>query len=180
MDMDMHLIEIDPDVWNHLKQFAEPFVDTPNSVLRRLLLDEDDHEDGAALSAIDIKGVPKALSQIFEVLYEIEVNGCSRVEATHKVAEKRGTAPQTVIDKYCRQLNKRAHEIDQLFDEKGYARFKKLLKQKFTGHSSIIDLYFDTLTGNPPSGAAEDASEDDRQPCDADPSECDPLPVHEN
>lgn len=155
--MDMHLIEIDPDVWNHLKQFAEPFVDTPNSVLRRLLLDEDDREDGAALSVIDIKGVPKALSQIFEVLYEIEVNGCSRVEATHKVAEKRGTAPQTVIDKYCRQLNKRAHEIDNLFDEKGYAQFKKLLKQKFTSHSSIIDLYFDTLTGNQPGGTADDS-----------------------
>ncbi|MFZ0242208.1 MAG: hypothetical protein WAL90_11235 [Desulfobacterales bacterium] len=178
--MDMHLIEIDPDVWNHLKQFAEPFVDTPNSVLRRLLLDEDDREDGAALSVIDIKGVPKALSQIFEVLYEIEVNGCSRVEATHKVAEKRGTAPQTVIDKYCRQLNKRAHEIDQLFDEKGYAQFKKLLKQKFTGHSSIIDLYFDTLTGNLSTVAADDPTEDAPEPCDADPIEPDSLPAHAN
>lgn len=162
--MDMHVIEIDADVWGHLKQFAEPFVDTPNSVLRRLLLDEDDRDDAAPLSVIDIKGVPKALSQIFEVLYEIEVNGCSRVEATHKVAEKRGTAPQTVIDKYCRQLNKRAHEIDQLFDEKGYAQFKKLLKQKFTSHSSIIDLYFETLTGNLQSVAAEDPVSDEKLP----------------
>jgi hypothetical protein len=160
----MHLIEIDADVWGHLKQFAEPFVDTPNSVLRRLLLDGEDRDDVAPLSVIDIKGVPKALSQIFEVLYEIEVNGCSRVEATHKVAEKRGTAPQTVIDKYCRQLNKRAHEIDQLFDEKGYAQFKKLLKQKFTSHSGIIDLYFETLTGNPQSAAAEDATTDEKVP----------------
>ena len=162
--MDMHLIEIDADVWDHLKQFAEPFVDTPNSVLRRLLIDEDDRDDVAPLSVIDIKGVPKALSQILEVLYEIEVNDCSRVEATHKVAEKRGTAPQTVIDKYCRQLNKRAHEIDQLFDEKGYAQFKKLLKQKFTSHSSIIDLYFETLTGNPQAAAAEDATTDEKVP----------------
>jgi hypothetical protein len=162
--MEMHLIEIDADVWDYLKQFAEPFVDTPNSVLRRLLLDEDDRDDVAPLSVIDIKGVPKALSQIFEVLYEIEVNGCSRVEATHKVAEKRGTAPQTVIDKYCRQLNKRAHEIDQLFDEKGYAQFKKLLKQKFTSHSSIIDLYFETLTGNPQAAAAEDSANDEKVP----------------
>ena len=160
----MHLIEIDAEVWEHLKQFAEPFVDTPNSVLRRLLLDEDDRDDVAPLSVIDIKGVPKALSQIFEVLYEIEVNGCSRVEATHKVAEKRGTAPQTVIDKYCRQLNKRAHEIDRLFDEKGYAQFKQLLKQKFTSHSSIIDLYFETLTGNPQTAIVEDSSNDEKVP----------------
>lgn len=162
--MDMHLIEIDADVWDHLKQFAEPFVDTPNSVLRRLLLDEDDRDDVAPLSVIDIKGVPKALSQIFEVLYEIEVNDCSRVEATHKVAEKRGTAPQTVIDKYCRQLNKRAHEIDQLFDEKGYAQFKKLLKQKFSSHSSIIDLYFETLTGSPQAAVTEDSTDDEKVP----------------
>jgi hypothetical protein len=69
-----------------------------------------------------------------------------------------------VIDKYCRQLNKRAHEIDQLFDEKGYAQFKKLLKQKFTSHSSIIDLYFETLTGNPQTAATEDSTDDEKVP----------------
>jgi hypothetical protein len=31
------LVEIDDEVWNELKARAEPFVDTPNSVLRRLL-----------------------------------------------------------------------------------------------------------------------------------------------
>lgn len=146
--MSKHWIEIDGDLWSYLKQFAEPFVDTPNSVLRRLLFDEEDRDEEGAFNIIDIKGVPKALSQIFEVLYEIEMNGSSRIEATHKVAQKRGTAPQTVIDKYCRQLNKRAHEIDQLFDEPGYGEFKELLKDKFVSHQSIIDLYFETLTGN--------------------------------
>jgi len=34
----MHAIEVDDDVLNALKKKAEPFVDTPNSVLRRLLL----------------------------------------------------------------------------------------------------------------------------------------------
>jgi hypothetical protein len=33
----MNTIEVDNDVLNHLKQNAEPFNDTPNSVLRRLL-----------------------------------------------------------------------------------------------------------------------------------------------
>ena len=148
--MNKHWIEIDDDVWDYLKNFAEPFVDTPNFVLRRLLLDDEERDDDMSLSMIDIKGVPKALSQIFEVLYEIEVNGCSRIEATHRVAQKRGTAPQTVIDKYCRQLNKRAHEIDKLFNEQDYEQFKKILKEKFVSHRNIIDLYFETLTGNPP------------------------------
>jgi len=31
-------IEIDEDVFNHLKTLAEPFIDTPNTVLRRILL----------------------------------------------------------------------------------------------------------------------------------------------
>jgi hypothetical protein len=33
-------IEIDEDILNHLKSLAEPFVDTPNSVLRRLIFSE--------------------------------------------------------------------------------------------------------------------------------------------
>lgn len=144
--MQTHMIEIDEDVWNHLKQFAEPFVDTPNSVLRRILLTEQNLKEPSN-SLIEIKGIPKSLSQIFEVLYEIEVNGCSRIEATHRVAEKRGTAPQTIVDKYCRQLNQRAHEIDALFDEPGYPNFQALLKQKFDQHQYIIDLYFETLLG---------------------------------
>ncbi len=148
--MEMHRIEIDDAVWNHLKQFAEPFVDTPNSVLRRLLFSEtaDTKTTRKPFTVIDIKGVPKALSQIFEVLYEIEINGYSRIEATHRVAAKRGNAPQTVIDKYCRQLNKRAHEIDRLFNEPGYIEFNDLLKAKFTLHRGVIDIYFDTLTGD--------------------------------
>jgi Mrr N-terminal domain len=38
MERDMHTIEVDDEVMNALKNKAEPFVDTPNSVLRRLLL----------------------------------------------------------------------------------------------------------------------------------------------
>src|ERR1039457_1968902 len=33
-------IEIDEDIFKYLKSLAEPFVDTPNTVLRRLLLPE--------------------------------------------------------------------------------------------------------------------------------------------
>ena len=147
--MGMHRIEIDDQVWNYLKQFAEPFEDTPNSVLRRLLLEGTDGLDqgGEPLTIMNIKGVPKALSQILEVLYEIEFNNCSRIEATHRVAKKRGTAPQTVIDKYCRQLNKRAHEIDQMLRDPSYAEFIQLLKEKFTSHHDIIEVYFETLVG---------------------------------
>ena len=46
-------IEIDGDIFNHLKSLAEPFVDTPNTVLRRLLFPEcqPQHEASTILSA---------------------------------------------------------------------------------------------------------------------------------
>ena len=147
--MKMHDIRIDNDVWNHLKTFAEPFVDTPNSVLRRLFFHEPKEVDSLDMpySTIDIKGVPVSLAQIFEVLYEIEMNGQTRINATRRVASKRGTATQTIIDKYCRQLGKRANEIDLLLKEPGYIEFKSLLINKFKSHQDVIDVYFETLTG---------------------------------
>ncbi len=147
--MSMYKIEIDEKIWKHLQKHAEPFVDTPNSVLHKLLLgvfdDEDEERQVFRIPSVSVKGSPKSLSQIFEVLYEIEVNGCTRIQATNRVAKKRGTAPQTITDKYCRQLNKRAQEIDKLLSEPGYDEFKELLKSKFPNHSQVIDTYFESL-----------------------------------
>ncbi|MEJ2284911.1 MAG: hypothetical protein P8X85_15100 [Desulfobacterales bacterium] len=142
-------IEIDEDVWHHLQAHAEPFVDTPNSVLKRLLFDDrvPTQKTPLALSipTVSIQGLPKSLAQILEVVYEMEVNGYSRTQATNRVAKKRGTAPQTVTDKYCRQLGKRAHEIDDLLAEPGYTGFRELLASKYSDHHPIIDMYFDSM-----------------------------------
>jgi hypothetical protein len=145
--MKMHLIEIDDKIWNHLKNFAEPFTDTPNTVLNRLLFGQTKKERPEAVrnNSIHIKGVPNDLSQIFEVVYEIEINGLSRVKATKKVAEAGGTTPKNVRDKYCSQLNKKASEIDRIFNKPGYDEFKRLLKEKFVAQKDIIDLFFDSL-----------------------------------
>jgi hypothetical protein len=152
--MKMYSIEIDENIWHFLQQNAEPFVDTPNSVLNRLLTEDEAKKDGLrkgetislySIPTISIEGLPKSLSQILEVVYEMEVNGYSRIQATNRVAKKRGTAPQTITDKYCRQLGKRAHEIDELLTEPGYERFKDLLTSKFYGHQGIIDMYFDSM-----------------------------------
>jgi hypothetical protein len=147
--MKMHAIEIDEKVWSYLQEHAEPFVDTPNTVLNRLLLGTSDDislpDFQPAGQAISIKGAPKSLAQILEVIYEMEINGCSRTEATNRVAQKRGTASQTITDKYCRQIGKKAHEIDQLLAEPGYGAFKALLKNKFSAHQQVIDSYFESL-----------------------------------
>ena len=147
--MKMYSIEIDENVWKFLQKNAEPFIDTPNSVLNQILFgdseESDARESAPAVPSVSIKGTPKSLSQILEVIYEIEVNGCSRTEATNRVARNRGTAPQTITDKYCRQIGKKAHEIDQLLSEPGYHQFKALLKSKFNTHALIIDTYFESL-----------------------------------
>jgi len=147
--MKMYSIEIDENVWTHLQKHAEPFVDTPNTVLNRLLFGYEagkkSEESVFKIPSVSVLGTPKSLSQILEVLYEMEVNGYTRTQATNRVARKRGTTPQTIIDKYCRQLNKRAHEVDAMLSEPGYVEFRELLKKKFRNHREMIDTYFDTL-----------------------------------
>ena len=150
--MKMYPIEIDERIWQFLQRNAEPFVDTPNSVLNRLLFGADELKETGEVEAalytipsVDIQGLPKSLSQILEVVYEMEVNGYSRIQATNRVAKKRGTAPQTITDKYCRQLGKRAYEIDELLTEPGYKKFKDLLTSRFSRHRGIIGMYFDSM-----------------------------------
>lgn len=145
--MKMHRIEIDDKVWNHLKNFAEPFTDTPNSVLNRLLFGHTKKKSPNAgkNTCINITGIPNALSQIFEVLFEIEINGYSRVQATNKVAKAKGTTPKTVREKYSSQLNKKASEIDRLFNKPDYEEFKQLLKDKYITHKDVIEIFFESL-----------------------------------
>ena len=147
--MKMHTIEIDENLWSYLQKHAEPFVDTPNSVLNRILFDTSNAPSPEnrvpEIPAVSIQGIPKSLAQILEVVYEMEINGYSRTEATKRVAHKRGTSPQTITDKYCRQIGKKAHEIDQLLSEPGYDSFIKIIESKFGDHRSVIESYFETL-----------------------------------
>jgi len=154
--MNSHTIEIDERVWSYLQSQAIPLKDTPNSVLHRILFNEepfdklpisDNIKKGLTLRLPD--GTPKALAQILEVLYEMNKLGMSRPQATNIVAQRRHTSPQTIIDKYCRQLNKRAYEIDRLLQQKDLTDFKLLLENKFTNHKDVIKSFFNTSTFAP-------------------------------
>jgi hypothetical protein len=150
--MRYYKIEIDGKVWNYLKSKAEPFEDTPNTVLNRILFGDSAQGDftnkliEAESSPLTLPGgIPKALSQILEVIYEVRKFNRSRTEATNIVARRRGTAPQTIIDKYSRQLSKKAYEIDELLQEHSLEGFKMLLLNKFDSHQDLIISVFNDL-----------------------------------
>ncbi|MBI5101854.1 MAG: hypothetical protein HZB33_08495 [Nitrospirae bacterium] len=57
----MKTIEIDDDVFNFLKLKAEPFIDTPNTVLRRILLPKESSRGLSSTHSHDIE--PRCVSQ---------------------------------------------------------------------------------------------------------------------
>lgn len=149
--MRMHTIDIDQEVLDYLKSQAEPFTDTPNDVLRRLLLGKTSSEKLAQFKPREASshnlppvpvGTPKALEHILQVVYLTHFSGIPRSKATRDVAKIHGgIAPQTVLDKYCRQLNLKASEFDRLIAEPGLVGLKKILYAKFNSHSEVIDNY---------------------------------------
>ncbi len=152
-----HQIEIDSEVWAFLKQHAEPFEDTPNTVLRRLLLIKSgtnrtnskttehvtDKERNTEMPSFPI-GTPAALQQILEVTYMVINRGYLRTDATSFVAKRRGITNQSVTDKYCRQLGKQAEEIDLLL-EHNLDGFKSLLIRRFPRYQDVIKSFFSKL-----------------------------------
>jgi len=203
--MKYYRIEINERIWNYLKTLAEPFVDTPNSVLTRLLFQPAANHDNLSMKIhegkVDVSNdtsiekqnshshiaadlntqasfvsqitsadrltdhdiqasvtpkiysakniyssIPLGLSQILDVVQEVKVNGHTRKDATQIVAQKRGTSPLTIMDKYCRQLNKTSREFDELLTkENGLKELKALLIDKFQNYSSIINDFFQPL-----------------------------------
>jgi hypothetical protein len=149
--MPSYKIVVDHEIWQFLKNHAEPFEDTPNSVLKRLLLGKKANgQDHVArihtpTDLPDFHGVPRALAQIFEVIYGVHKLRMSRTEATNAAAQKRNTAPQTIIDKYCRQLGKHAHDVDELLRPENLNEFRLLLEQRFHTHKAAVKKFFDAL-----------------------------------
>lgn len=149
--MRMHQVEVDDEVFTLVKAYAEPLEDTFNSALRRLL--PLGKSKGVSASAMSSKpsgktstsipsfptGTPQALQQILAVTKLVRGGAYSRTGATQFVAKQLNVAPQTVLDKYCRQLQLTAGEFDRLLDEDSLADLGKILKSKFPGHSEVID-----------------------------------------
>lgn len=140
-------IEIDDEVYRFLQSKARPFVDTPNTVLRRLLLTPNDTHGYSGMDARfpEIrKGTPDGLGQILEVVYLVRKGYAKdRATATRMVADKHQVKVPTVIDKYTRQLGHRlAADMNRMLDELGYSELMAVLKERFPDYSRVIDTFF--------------------------------------
>ena len=146
----MYKIEVDQEVYDFLKKNAEPFVDVnPNNVLRRFLpLENNMDKEGNTLKVFPEfpPSVPNALAQTLEMIILVKKEGLSRVEATHKVADIRGISTQAILDKYCRQLDKRAYEIDELLMMQNLKKFEAMLIEKHPYHRTLIQDIFDDIS----------------------------------
>jgi len=144
-------IEIDEEIFNLLQKQATPFVDTPNDVLRRLLLKKSPTETLAVPTFRPVRsstslpvlpgGVPKALEHTLQVAYLVRHREMSRSSATQRLADIHRVAPQTILDKYCRQLELTAAEFDHLLEEADLKSLKNLLHKKFPTHFRVINDY---------------------------------------
>jgi len=150
--MAMHSIQVDEEVLTYLKERAEPFVDTPNSVLRRELLGREslaerdgpfpmgarEPDDTEGLVPEVPSGVPQALAQLLQVAHLVTQKGMTRQEATPVVARFHDVAPQTVNDKYGRQAGLTASAFDQLLAQPGLTNLRSLLRKRFPRHDGVV------------------------------------------
>jgi len=146
--MQNHQVEVDEELFSYVQQHAEPLVDNFNSTIKRLLglsgstlkqrpstsVSRSQKYSGLSLS----RDVPQSLCHILEVVDLVSKYSESRPDATRIVARKHGVAPQTVLDKYCRQLSLTAAEFDKLLDEQQLNTLNIKLKKKFPEHIKLI------------------------------------------
>lgn len=151
--MRFHKVEVDDEVFQFVKVHAEPLVDDFNSALKRLLpLSSDFQTQKKAqisikeqpsgsenyLSSLPMH-IPHALKQILDVVRLVRNGAYNRTTATQYVARRYNIFPQTVLDKYCRQLNLTASEFDGLLEKPDLNELRKILKEKFPDHAQIIE-----------------------------------------
>lgn len=150
--MRMHQVDVDDEVFQFIKAHAEPLVDTFNSALRsQLPLPQVKTRGAPPFRAEGIRfepstvlpsvsnHVPQALRQILEVVHLVLSGPYGRSSATNYVARHHGVAPQTIIDKYTRQLSMNTGEFDQLLEQADLGNLRKILKSRFPGFVQLID-----------------------------------------
>lgn len=146
--MTWHSVKVDDDVFAKVQTSAEPLIDDFNSALRRLLDLEDDPNSrrksrslagGSASLPQFPPRTPEALRQILSVIHLVRRGGLERPYATRAVAASLGVFPQTVLDKYTRQLGISAALFDELLVAAPPNELTDRLIRVFPGHRGEIE-----------------------------------------
>jgi len=148
--MNFYKVEVDETVYQYVKKHAEPFVDSFNSTLKRLLFKDSskpgranqrkEHSFATHLNLPSFpSSMPVALRHTLEVVSLVRDGSYDRRSATQFVAKQYGVFPQTVLDKYCRQLNLKASDFDRYLDEPGLRKLKGILLSKYPDYEGMID-----------------------------------------
>ncbi len=137
-------IEIDEEIMDLLLANSEPFEDTPQNILKKLLGLK---KKGLQYLKFDIpvnkiKVKSKALLEILGVIYFMKTFGCTRIQATRAVARKRKILYESVADKYTRRMRLNLPEMDILLTQPGLIDLKALLKKRFPRYSGDINYFF--------------------------------------
>jgi hypothetical protein len=140
-------IEVDEEVFASLEAEARSRIETHNTVLRRKLFAGKAPTLPAAVQTQSViplglpnlpPGTPAALQQILWVVQLVRANTRDRPDATADVAKVVGVTPQTVTDKYGRQLGLTADRFDELLREASLEQLEKLLRERFSRHHETI------------------------------------------
>jgi hypothetical protein len=160
----MHDITIDNEVLDFLKSKAVPFEDTPNSVLRRLLLEQKSSEsdssdqiestdsakdedrkislDEAPVPDTQIEDyLPRSLKQTLQMIDLVKNRNISRVEATKYLANHFGVKIPTITGKFTRQLSMSSYQVDALLS-KDPDNFKDVLIEHYPNFEDEITHFF--------------------------------------
>ncbi len=141
--MKNYTIEVDEEVYKFLQKNATPFEDTPNSVLRRLLLNNTESKPQNSTTPIP-SNLPSALRQILTIIYYVRHDNLNRRKATDRLARELGVTKQTIIDKYTRQLGLIANEFDELLSN-DLDKLRLILNHKFPNYQNKINDFFNSL-----------------------------------
>ncbi len=159
--MRRYTIEVDQEVFAYLDAEANHRLETHNTVLRRKLsfslqVSLPARRSTGASAPPATTGLPDlpprtpaALEQILSVVHLVRANGRTRSEATGDVAKRMGVTPQTVNDKYGRQLGLTADRFDVLLDDQSLRELELLLKTRFPGHSETVQRVLTALRPAP-------------------------------
>lgn len=150
--MDFTTIDVDQEVMAFLKSHAEPFVDEPNDVLRKLFLSgkncskKKKPREMLLIRPVVPPGIPRALDQILRVVGYMKINPVlTRTQATEEVAGDLGIKIQTIIDKYTRQLGGDVYAFDALMQEDQLKGLREKLNIRFKLHKRVINDFLDQV-----------------------------------